>query len=409
MMRSMFSGISGLRSHQTMMDVVGNNIANVNTAGFKASMVTFSETLSQLLQAPSAGGAASGGSNPLQVGLGVQVASIDGIFTQGASQVTGRTTDVAIQGDGFFVVEDDGNRFYTRAGAFAFDASGNLTTPSGQLVMGWLADPATGLVDTQGPITAVNIPLAQVIDPNLTSMVQIGGNLSADALVGESNLVSITTYDSIGNPQELTVTYTKSAANTWDLAAAINGTPVTLSSTTVTFATDGTLTSPSTVTVSGYTPPGADPMSFDLDFGTSSPLVQYGGNNSVEALDQDGNASGVLRDFAIGDDGSIIGQFSNGWTRMLGRLSLATFNNPAGLVRVGDSSFQETVNSGQARVGEANTGDRGTLAAGTLEMSNVELAREFTNLIIAQRGFQANSRIITASDEVLADLVNMKR
>ncbi len=409
MMRSMFSGISGLRSHQTMMDVVGNNIANVNTQGFKASMVTFAETLSQLLEAPSAGGTSSGGSNPIQVGLGVEVAAIDGIFTQGASQVTGRSTDVAIQGDGFFVVEDDGNRFYTRAGAFAFDASGNLTTPSGQQVLGWLADPATGAIDTQVPVTALNIPLAQVIDPNVTSVVQIGGNLSADTLVGGTSLVSITTYDSIGNPQELMVTFTKTGANTWGASATINGTAVTLSSTAVTFGTDGSLTSPTTITVSGYTPPGADPMTFDLDFGTGSPLVQFGGGDSAEALDQDGNASGVLRDFAISDDGSIIGQFSNGWTRPLGRVALATFNNPNGLIRVGESSFQESINSGQARIGEANTGDRGTLAAGTLEMSNVELAREFTNLIIAQRGFQANSRIITASDEVLADLVNMKR
>ena len=409
MMRSMFSGISGLRSHQTMMDVVGNNIANVNTHGFKASMVTFQEALTQILQAPSGAGAQSGGINTLQVGLGTQISSIDGIFTQGASQVTGRNTDIAIQGDGFFVLEENGERFFTRAGAFVFDEAGNLVAPGGKLVMGWLADPVTGLTNTQAPLTPLNLPLAQVIEPNLTTSVTIGGNLSADLAVGEAAQVSINVYDSLGEPQDLTVVLTKTGANAWDASATINGTAVTLSSTAVTFDTNGALTSPSTITVSGYTPPGADPMSFDLDFGTTAPLVQYGGNPSVEALDQDGNATGFLRDFAIAEDGSIVGQFSNGWTRSLGKIATASFNNATGLVRVGESNFQASVNSGEALIGDPGTGNRGALSAGTLEMSNVELAREFTNLIIAQRGFQANSRIITASDEVLADLVNMKR
>ena len=409
MMRSMFSGISGLRSHQTMMDVVGNNIANVNTHGFKSSMVTFQEALTQILQAPSGAGPQTGGINTLQVGLGTQVSSIDGVFTQGASQVTGRNTDLAIQGDGFFVLEENGERFYTRAGAFVFDEAGNLVAPGGKLVMGWLTDPVTGLTNTQAPVTAINLPVAQVIEPNLTTSVTVGGNLSADLAAGESSQMSISVYDSIGDAHELTVTMTKTGPNAWTASATIDGTAVTLSNTSLTFGTDGSLTSASTVTVSGYTPPGADPMSFDLDFGTTAPLVQFGGNSSVEALDQDGNATGFLRDFAIAEDGSIIGQFSNGWTRPLGKVATASFNNPTGLIRVGESNFQSSVNSGEPLVGEPGTGARGSLSAGTLEMSNVELAREFTNLIIAQRGFQANSRIITASDEVLADLVNMKR
>ena len=409
MMRSMFSGISGLRSHQLMMGVVGNNIANVNTVGFKASMITFQEALSQMIEAPAAGTATTGGANAIQVGLGVVVGSIDGIFTQGASQVTGRATDVAIQGTGFFVVNEGGQRLYTRAGAFSFDSAGNLITPSGQLVQGWLTDQTTGITDTQAPVTTINLPLAQVIDPNLTTVVEVGGNIDADLAIGDTNTFSITVYDSLGNPQGLVVTFTKTGANAFTASADINGTPVTLSSTSVTFATDGTLSSAGTITVSGFTPPGADPMSFDLDLATNQPLVQFGGPSSLEAFDQDGNASGVLRDFAIAGDGSIVDQFSNGWTRPLGKIALAAFNNPNGLVRVGESNFQESVNSGQARIGEAGTSDRGSMSASTLEMSNVELAREFTNLIIAQRGFQANSRIITASDEILADLVNMKR
>ena len=237
----------------------------------------------------------------------------------------------------------------------------------------------------------------------------MGGNINADLAVGEASAASISVYDSLGNAHELLVKFTNTGPNAFTVSAEINGTAVTVSVPAATFGPDGKLTSAGTVTVSGFTRPGADPLSFDLDFATNQPLVQFGGPNSLEAFDQDGNASGVLRSFAIAGDGSIIGQFSNGWTRSLGKLALASFNNANGLVRIGESNFQESVNSGQARIGEASTGDRGSLASSTLEMSNVELAREFTNLIIAQRGFQANSRIITASDELLTDLVNMKR
>ena len=408
MMRSMFAGISGLRSHQTMMDVVGNNIANVNTAGYKASMVTFQEALTQQLRGASGSGADRGGINPLQIGLGTQVASIDGIFTQGASQVTGRATDMAIQGDGFFIVSKGAEQLYTRAGSFNFDEVGNLVSPLGLRVMGWMAD-ASGAIDANAPIEQLQLPLSQVIDPQPTSTVDIGGNLSASLAVGEFSTTSITIYDSLGEAHELQAIFTKTADNTWSVAAEIDGAAATLSSTTITFGSDGALTSAGSITVGGITPPGADPLSFDLALDGSSPMVQFGGPGSAEAWAKDGNAIGFLREFGISNDGSIIGSFSNGWTKVLGRVALATFNNPAGLERNGESVFSDSVNSGEALVGEAGTGNRGLLAAGTLEMSNVDLAQEFTNLIIAQRGFQANSRIITASDEVLADLVNMKR
>lgn len=408
MMRSMFAGISGLRAHQTLMDVVGNNIANVNTAGFKSSVVTFQEALTEILRSPSGSSDTRGGMNPLQLGLGTRVATIEGTFSQGASQVTGRNTDLAIQGDGFFIVEDGNERFYTRAGAFSFDEAGTLVAPGGRAVMGWMADNA-GNLDPNAPIAPIQLPLAQVIDPQLTTLVQVGGNLPADAAVGDQVVTTITVFDSLGNPQELTLTFEKTADNTWSLAGDIGGSAVTLSSSTVTFDAGGELSSPGTVTVSGVTPPGADPLSFDLDFQAGSALVQYGGSASAEAYIQDGSAMGFLRNFAIGSDGSIVGQFSNGWTKVLARVATATFNNPQGLVRAGESNFAASINSGDALVGEPGTGNRGLLTAGVLEMSNVDLAQEFTNMIIAQRGFQANSRIITATDEILADLVNMKR
>jgi len=408
MMRSMFSGISGLRSHQTMMDVVGNNIANVNTTGYKSSVVTFQEALNQTLQGPSAGSATQGGSNPIQIGLGVKIASIGAIFTQGASQVTGRNTDLAIQGDGFFILDNNGTRAFARAGNFSFDSAGNLTAPGGPRVMGWVADD-TGALDMSRPVEPIQLPLTQVIDPVVTSSVSVGGNLRADVAIGETSSTTIGIYDSLGNPHELVLTFTKTADNNWDVAAQVDGVAATLSNTAVTFDSAGQLTSAATSTLTGITPAGAAPLSIDLDFATDSPLVQFGGSESMAAFTQDGNAIGFMRGFVISDDGTIIGQFSNGWTKVLGAVATATFTNPTGLMRLGESKFQESINSGEPLIGTPGTGNRGLLSAGTLEMSNVDLAAEFTNMIIAQRGFQANSRVITASDEILSDLVNLKR
>jgi flagellar hook protein FlgE len=402
MMRSMFSGVAGLRSHQTMMDVVGNNIANVNTAGYKASEVTFQEALTQVLRGPSAG------INPLQLGLGVKVAAIDPIFTQGASQVTGRATDLAIQGDGFFVVQRGTEQIYTRAGAFSFDNGGNLVTSDGSKVMGWVAD-ATGKVDTNGPIKSISVPTGQVLPSRTTSTVQIGGNLAADVAVATAVNKSISVYDSIGIAHTLAVTFTKTASNAWSVAATIDGSAATLAPAALTFGTNGLLTSAGTLAVSGFTPPGADPMAFNLDLAGATPLVQYGGGSTIQLISQDGMAIGNLQGVKVSDDGTITGQFSNGLTSVLGQIATATFANPAGMVRIGNSEFTSSVGSGLALTGAPGSGNRGTLSAGALEMSNVDLAQEFTNMIIAQRGFQANSRVITVSDEMLNDLVSLKR
>jgi flagellar hook protein FlgE len=408
MMRSMFAGISGLRSHQTMMDVVGNNIANVNTAGFKSSVVTFQETLAQTIQGSGSPTANIGGTNPLQIGLGARIGSISGVFTQGASQVTGRSTDLAVQGDGFFILDTGGARTYTRAGNFNFDGAGNMVAAGGGRVVGWVAEP-DGTIDYSRPVSPIQLPLAQVIDPVVTSRVQLGGNLPADLPIGANSVTTIDIFDSLGNSHEMVLTFTKNAANDWTLTAEIGGTAATLSAPNITFDGAGQLTSASTIVVSGVTPPGAAPLSFDLDLATTTPLVQFGGLPSATAFDQDGNAVGFLRDFSIGSDGTIAGQFSNGSTKILGTVATAAFVNPAGLLRAGESQFEESINSGEPLIGSPGSGNRGLLAAGQLEMSNVDLAQEFTNMIIAQRGFQANSRIITASDEILADLVNMKR
>ncbi len=284
MLRSLFAGISGLRVNQTMLDVTGNNIANANTTGFKASSTVFQDTLSQMLTGATGAAATRGGTNPIQVGLGVQLAATSTNFTQGSAQTTGRPTDLMIQGDGMFVTRKGNEFLYTRAGAFNFDETGTLVTPTGNRVQGYL-------LDASGDVT--------------------GG------------LVDITL----------------------DPANAVPAAP-----------------------------PGVE-----------------------------------LTSYSIGTDGKLVGVFDDGVQREMAQLALADFTNPLGLEKVGETSFRESTNSGAAQVGIAAQGQRGTLIAGAVEMSNVDLAAEFTNLILAQRGFQASSRVITTSDQVLEELVNIKR
>jgi flagellar hook protein FlgE len=286
MMRSMFAGVSGMRSNQMMMDVVGDNIANVNTAGYKASRVVFQNTLSQLLRDGSQGdGVTAGSTNPSQVGLGVHITAVDAIQTQGAIQNTGRATDVAIQGAGAFVLLAGAETTYSRAGSFALDANNNLVDPTGALLQGWPAD------------------------------------------------------------------------------------------------TTGAIPSTAAADITTLSVPGADP-------------------NDPTAL---------LRSFAIGNDGKLNAVYSNGNALCVGQIAVATFSNPAGLTGRGDGHFGSGPASGPPQYVVAGQDGSGALAAGALEMSNVDLALEFTNMMIAQRAFQANSKIISSSDDMLQELVNLKR
>jgi flagellar hook protein FlgE len=414
-MRSMFSGVSGLRANQTMMDVVGNNIANVNTTGFKASQVTFQEALSQTLRG-AAGSTATGrgGTNPIQIGLGTIVASVDDIFTQGAAQTTGRNTDLSLQGDGFFMVSNGGgDRNYTRAGSFNFDEDGYLVNPDGLKVQGWTAD-AVGNIDSNSSVGNIKLPIGQVVDPIPTTQISVGGNLSSDAANGTVVSTTINTFDSVGAAHLLRLDYTKTGTNAWSVAATLDGATVDLDGATagttaaMTFNASGALTS-GNITAQPIAVTGANAMNLVLDMTGDGPMVQFGGSSTAQAFSQNGEAIGFLRNFAIGNDGTITGQFSNGATKALAQVAIATFNNPTGLTRVGNSNFAASVNSGEPLIGAAGTGNRGALMAGAVEMSNVDLAREFTSMIIAQRGFQANSRIITTSDEMLQELVNLKR
>jgi flagellar hook protein FlgE len=422
MLRSMFSGVSGLRSHQTMMDVIGNNIANVNTVGYKSATVVFQDLLSQAIRGagvPDDAVDGAGGTNPAQVGLGVTITGIANNFTQGASQLTGRSTDLSIQGDGFFVVRDNGQQLYTRAGSLNFDALGRLTTADGSVLQGWTAD-ASGAINANAAVGDLSMPLGQSTSPQVTQNVRLGGNLPADAAVGTEIVTSLTVYDVQGAPIDATFTFEKTGADAWTITATMpdqtTGLPVTVG--TQNLVWDPTATPPAftpapslTLTPTAATGAWAG-GTIAIDFGAvtdAQALRQFAGQSSVAALSQDGSALGTLQSFTIGQDGVVTGVFSNGRTRPIGQIALAGFSNASGLEKTGNSLYRASVNSGLPQIGQAGSGGRGTLSGSTLEMSNVDLAQEFTNLIIAQRGFQANSRVITASDELLQDLVNLKR
>ncbi|ACL40944.1 protein of unknown function DUF1078 domain protein [Pseudarthrobacter chlorophenolicus A6] len=390
MLRSLYSGISGLRAHQTMLDVTGNNIANVNTTGFKASATQFQDTLSQMTQAAAAGQDGAAGSNPAQIGLGVRVAGISTNFGQGSAQSTGRGSDMMISGDGFFITGKGAQNFYTRAGAFEPDSEGRLVSPDGGILQGWTA--ANGVLNTGGPLGNI------VLSPNTTSpatattRTSLEGNLPSDAAVGTVVERQVKVFNADGAARTLNLTFSSTGAG-WDVAGAdANGATGTSA---MTFQ-NGALTSGGTMAVGGIT--------VDL-----AAVTGYAGMSTLTVGTRNGSEAGKLESYTLAADGSLVGSFSNGSREVLARVALARFANPGGLEKAGGSSYVATGNSGAAQVGTPGQAGMGTLATGSLEMSNVDLSQEFTNLIVAQRGFQANARIITTSDEVLQELSNLKR
>lgn len=616
MMRSLFAGVSGLKNHQTRMDVIGNNIANVNTVGFKASRVTFQDMLSQTIKGASSATANRGGTNPLQIGMGMSLASIDTIFTDGSPQPTGKQTDLSISGQGFFVLSDGQSQVYTRAGAFDFDTAGNFIVPgTGYKVMGWKAD-ASGVIDSKQDAAAIQIPVgasmpaqvsskiiytnnlsagakaigtpaeqaaadaakvaadaAKVIadnnktaadaaktaadtakttadaakaaidaaklamaaakkeaddlaagvagatptsvqnavvaavsaaalavtaaspatlslataakndadalktvtddlvagtadetavaaaaataDASMTSAAMLAASEASDAAInattaataataaaaaataaataatnaaqavldayGTSSAVptSITVYDVQGNPYSVKGTFMKTGENTWSFTP--NGTVVddsgvivgniTATPSTIRFNADGTYDQTSTINTMTIDPAGgpyagAGAFTITPDF---SALTQYGGESTAKATGKDGYAAGTLNSVTINQAGVIVGTFTNGEQQTLAQVALAVFNNPGGLNKAGDSMFSQSNNSGEPQIGSSETGGRGKFTPGSLEMSNVDLAQEFSEMIVTQRGFQANSKIITTSDEMLQELANLKR
>ncbi|WP_423921974.1 flagellar hook protein FlgE [Frigoribacterium sp. 2-23] len=390
MLRSLYSGISGLRSHQTMLDVTGNNIANVNTAGFKGSTTQFQDTLSQMTQGAGGPQTGIGGTNPAQIGLGVQVAGISTNFAQGSAQATGKATDLMISGDGFFITRLGNDTVYTRAGAFDFDADGRLVSADGKIVQGYSA--TNGVVNDGGAVGDITLPLNGAAPATATTAANVAGNLPSDTPDGSVLTRDTKVYDAYGKERTLTLSFTRNGDN-WSVTGVDGvGAP---GSAQLQFV-DGKQTGAASLVVGGVT--------VDL-----SKITGFATLNTVSVTDQNGREAGTLQGFSLSKDGTLVGQFSNGESLAVGRIALATFANPVGLEKTGASGYRATANSGNATIGIPGSPGVGSLASGTLEMSNVDLSQEFTNLIVAQRGFQANARIITTSDEVLQELTNLKR
>ena len=519
MMRSLYSGVSGLKNHQTRMDVVGNNISNVNTTGFKSSRVTFADTLSQTLSGASSAADGKGGTNPQQIGLGSAVSAIDTLFTNGSVQSTGVNTDLCLSGNGLFIVgKGDSDVYYTRNGNFKFDAKGNYVTSDGLFVKGWIAN--NGSLNTTSATTYINIPAGKSMEAKATTQVTYTNNLDAsepmiESILGKTYSVAqgtaitasttknliltcldasgnevthtvttgsydvgdtynpgaetivkiqesyttataatdnaltiklsdgtiqtvtdgsyavdksmpittiVTIYDSLGNTHDVPLYFVKSdinssTGNTWKLMVNQDGsgsvnipgkdgrdTTVTMPDVEIKFSTDGKFTSGNgTVTLTldnGAT--GTQRVAVSL-----SGLTQYSGSNTAFGTN-DGNAQGTLKSLSIDSSGVITGTYTNGINQAEAQVAIAQFNNAAGLTKEGNSLYKESNNSGTPNIKTA--GDLGcTITPAALEMSNVDMASELTDMIVTQRGYQSNSKIITVSDELLETLINMKR
>ncbi|KAA3648396.1 MAG: flagellar hook protein FlgE [Chloroflexi bacterium] len=401
MLRSMFTAITSLNLHQTYMDVVADNLANANTPAYKASRITFKDQFAQTMSAGSAPTATLGGINPTQIGLGARLGGVTTTFSQGTMQSTGRLTDMAIQGDGLFIYSDATNTFYSRDGATNMDSQGFLVNEStGLRLQGWTA--VAGVVDTGTAIGDIQVPTDSTL-AQATQNVFMGGNL--DGATGGTGSFSVTVgaYDSLGQLRSVAVDFTRQGVtNVWDWAASSGA----AGSGTVTFDAQGQFSAGGgavTIPASG----GAPAFSVNLDMAN---VTQLAANSDASGLSQDGLGAGSLTGFSvISNTGEVYAVYSNGLQQLMGQVSLATFVNPSGLNRIGQNLYEVGLNSGDPQVGAADTGGRGTILSGNLEASTVDLAQEFTNMILAQRGFQAASRVITASDQMLQELVNIGR
>lgn len=407
MTRALQSGVSGLLAHQVQMDSVGNNIANASTIGFKGGHALFADTLYQTLRPASAPTPSSGGVNPSAVGSGVQVAGIGTDFSQGALQATGHTTDVAIDGEGFLAVTDGQGIYFTRNGALGLDQEGSLVhLATGMRVLATPDGAAPATVDASSTLIA---PVGQASVARATSQVELGGNLDSRLAAGGSQTVTAQVYDSLGAPHRLALTFTPGATpGMWDIQGTSADGAVGFSGPAqVHFDPSGASATPSlTMALTLDNPRGASPdLSLTLGLGGLTQLAQSG---TAALSSQDGATPGTLTGLAIQNDGAIAGNFSNGLSRTVGRLVTAVFANVEGLDSVGDSLFQATANSGEPVFGAPGDG-RGAIKSGYLEGSNVDLADEFTRMIVTQRGYQASSRILSTADEMLQELLQVLR
>jgi len=463
--------LSGLTASSTAMSVIANNLANINTVGFKGATTQFQDLFYQTLGVNGAG-------DPIQIGAGAGVGATASNMNSVGVESTGVPTDVAIMGDGFFIVQQNGMNYYTRAGNFSLSPSGALQTSNGQPVLGYLA--VGGVIPAGATLAPLQLDKGQINPPKATGSVQLTTNLDAATLSGDAPLSTpVTVYDSLGTAHVLTFNFSKVAAGSWNCSITIPnsdltpapawaastpysvgqtispspanghsyqctvagtsgatppgswptdgstftdgtvtwqdmGTQTALSTVALAFDSSGKLITPSGnvggITASGLAD-GAANLTFQWNLYNAAGLpllTQVAGPSTTASTLQDGYGSGTLTDYSIGSDGTIMGDFSNGRTAALGQLALANFANTQGLARVGDSNFSATLASGAAVVGAPGTGGLGTVSGGSLELSNVDIATEFSALIVAQRDYEANARTITTFDRVMEDTINLK-
>ena len=414
MFTSFSTALSALGAHSTAIDVVGNNLANLNTPGFKTSVVAFYDLVTQSLGA---------GLGETQVGFGVARPVTLRQFSQGAIQASTGPLDAAIQGDGFLVVKDRSDTvLYSRGGNLQVDKSGNLLTATGQKVQGWTEQ--SGVLNTVGPISDIIVPVGTLKNAAASQSVSFDMNLNAAATAGpppEKFSTSIEVFDSLGVSHVLSVGFTRSAtANSWDYSITIpNGdvsTPVAPVTGSLAFDTAGKLSSPAagaqlpSISIPGLKSGAADmSVTWNLYNGTTPRLTQFAQPSAVSANAQDGSPSAQLNRVGLADGGKIVAQYSNGQQIVVGQLAMAAIRNPESLLSVGNNNYQTSARSALPAVGVPGTGGRGAILGGAVENSTVDIAREFTNLIVLQRGYQANSKVITTVDEISQETINLKR
>jgi flagellar hook protein FlgE len=425
-MASFFIPLTGLQADSTELNTIANNLANMNTTAFKSQSTQFADLFYQQI-------GSSGAGDPIQVGAGTKVASNSTSFTQGSINSTGKATDVALNGNGFFVIGNgEGGYELTRAGKFSIATNGNLVSVSGLNVMGYPA--ANGVVNTNSPLVAMNIPVGQVQEPKATTGVGMTMNLNSSSPIGTQFPGEATVYDSLGEPHVVTITYAKTAANTWDYSAALpatdyaSGTSTAVTG-TLSFDNSGNLTGidpGSTGTQSTVGTAVGDVSSVAFSFagladGAANLNMQWnllGANNTptisqvstvsaVSSTNQDGYASGQYQDFTVSSDGTITVSYSNGQKQSIGQLALANVSNLQGLELLGEGAYGTTLSSGTASIATSGANGLGTLQDGALEGSNVNISNEFANLIVAQRSFEANAKSVTTFDTVAQATINM--
>jgi flagellar hook protein FlgE len=407
--------LTGLNAATTALNVVGNNLANLNTVGFKDVSTNFADLVSQAI-----------GAGTSQVGEGVSAPITQSQFLQGSIQLTSGAFDAAIEGNGFFVVQNSaGTTEYTRAGNFQLAADGTLQTATGEDVQGWTA--TNGVLDTTGPVGNIVVPSNALVTPSASTQFTLTANLDSDGVVGDPSTGSfsapIQVVDSLGSTHTLTVDFTKTGPNAWsynvtvpgeDLSSGTPGTPSSVATGNLTFNAQGQLTSPAAgspvaIAITGLSDGAADlNLNWNL-YGAdgSSTLTQYSSASALSGSTQDGVASAQLTQVGLDNNGQVVAHYSNGSSTILAQVALAGITNPQTLVNVGNNNFEVGGQTATPVVGTPGTGSRGSIEAGALESSTVDIASEFTNLIVYQRAYQANSRVISTTDELVQDLISL--